>query len=329
MKETDYAYAVARIRANESSLLTTVDIEQLITIDNYQSALRILEEKGWINPESSDDVNATLKKQTDDTWQLLSEISPNIGELEFLILKNDFHNIKAALKKFISTSAYGLDISETDSFVTPSSIDPEQIKYAIFNKKYNELPCFAKYAVTKTYHVLIRTADGQLADIMLDSMSLNATMEKAQKTKNHFIIKIAELICVAANIKIAVRAARTGKDKQFLETALCQTKSLDKAYLIEATVKGLDELINYISTTHYYEAADYIKTSATALEKWCDDILMTHIESAKYKSLGIEPLIAFYFAKDAEIKNVRIILSCKHNKIPPETIKERVRKLYV
>ena len=56
---------------------------------------------------------------------------------------------------------------------------------------------------------------------------------------------------------------------------------------------------------------------------------MSHIEKAKYKSFGIEPLIAFYIAKDAEIKNVRIILSCKHNELPPQTIRERVRKLYV
>lgn len=329
MKETDYAYAVARIRANELGLLTTADIEQLITTENYQTALHILEEKGWINPENNDDVNAALKKQIDNTWHLLSELSPDLGELDFLIVKNDFHNIKAVLKKFISANVFGSDISGTDSFVTPSSIDPEKIKNAIFNKRFNELPDFAKDAAEKTYEVLIRTADGQLADIMLDSMALNVTMEKADRTNNDFIKKMAELLCVTANIKIAVRAARTGKDEQFLETALCQTKSLDKVSLINATVKGVDELINYISTTTYCEAADYIKTSATALEKWCDDVLMSHVENAKYKSFGIEPLIAFYIAKDAEIKNVRIILSCKHNKLPPEAIKERVRKLYV
>ena len=69
MKDTDYAYSVARIRANESSLLTTADIEQLIAADNYQSALRILEEKGWIDAESHEDINFALKKQMQKTWQ--------------------------------------------------------------------------------------------------------------------------------------------------------------------------------------------------------------------------------------------------------------------
>ncbi|MFA7637091.1 MAG: V-type ATPase subunit [Monoglobales bacterium] len=328
MKEIDYAYAVARIRANESSLLTTADIEQLITAEDYQYALRILEEKGWMNPDDSGDVDSALKKQSNNTWQLLTESSPDLGELDFLIVKNDFHNIKAALKRFIS-NAFDEDISGNDSFITPSIIVPDEIKNAVFNKKFNELPDFAKDAAIETYHVLIQTADGQLADIMLDSMALNETMAKADKTNNEFIVKMAELMCVTANIKIAVRSARTGKDRQFIERALCQTKSLDKASLIDAAAKGLEELTDYISTTPYSEAVDLIKTSAAALEKWCDDILMSHVENAKYKSFGIEPLIAFYIAKDAEIKNVRIILSCKHNKLPPETIKERVRKLYV
>ena len=329
MKDTEYANAVARIRSNETSLLTTEDIEQLANAANYQSALHLLEEKGWHNIENSADVNDSLKKQINNTWQLLLEISPDISELEFLVVKNDFHNVKAVLKKFVSEHIHGADISDIDNFITPSSIDPEQIKNAIFKKKFDELPLLVKDAAVFTYEVLIRSEDGQLADIMLDSMALSVMMMKAEKTNNKSIINIAELMSVAANIKIAVRAAKTGKDKQFLETALCQMKTLSKASLIDATIKGLDELINYISKTPYSEAADHIKTSTTALEKWCDDLLMTNIKNAKYICLGVEPLIAYYIAKDAEIKNVRIILSCKHNKLPPEAIKERLRKLYV
>lgn len=329
MKETDYAYAVARIRVNELSLLTTSDLEQLIAAPNLQSALHFLESKGWINPEDKDDVNNVLKKQLNNTWQLLSEISPDLSALEFLIVKNDFHNIKAVLKAFVSENAFSSHTSGTASFIIPSTVSPEQIMHAVFNKSFDELPGFLKDAVTETYNVLIQTSDGQLADIMLDSYALNETMNKAEKTKNEFVIHLAELICVTANIKIALRSAHTKKEKQFLEKALCRTKSLDRAALIDAASKSVEELLEFLSTTSYSEAAEQIGISYSAFEKWCDDILMSHIEKAKYKSFGIEPLIAFYIAKDAEIKNVRIILSCKHNELPPQTIRERVRKLYV
>ena len=40
-------------------------------------------------------------------------------------------------------------------------------------------------------------------------------------------------------------------------------------------------------------------------------------------------LAAYYFAVENEIKTVRIVLSCKKNDMSVETIRERVRKLYV
>ena len=43
MHENEYAYAVARIRANEVNLLTPAETEQLISAESYEAALRLLE----------------------------------------------------------------------------------------------------------------------------------------------------------------------------------------------------------------------------------------------------------------------------------------------
>ena len=42
MHENEYAYAVARIRANELNLLTPAETEQLISAESYEAALRLL-----------------------------------------------------------------------------------------------------------------------------------------------------------------------------------------------------------------------------------------------------------------------------------------------
>lgn len=323
----DYSFAVAKVRANEVGLLSAADIEQLISAESYGSALRVLEEKGWISSED-DDVSDALKLQMEKAWQLIKEVAPDISVFDFLIVKNDFHNIKAALKTLVTANALGLDLGGMDNLLTPSLADPEQVRDAILNKNFDALPDFAKAAAEETYEVLARTTDGQLADIILDSFALNTSLEMAEKTKDSFIIRLAELICATANIRIAFRAAKTGKDRQFLETALCNAKSIDRRALANAAAGGMEELINYISVTPYGEAAEFMRASSAALEKWCDDMIMSHIESAKYVSLGVRPLIAYYLAKDAEVKNVRVILSCKHNRFTQEVIRERVRKLY-
>ncbi len=43
----------------------------------------------------------------------------------------------------------------------------------------------------------------------------------------------------------------------------------------------------------------------------------------------IGPVIAYVIARQNEIKTVRIILSGKQNELPDDSIRERVREMYV
>ena len=52
-------------------------------------------------------------------------------------------------------------------------------------------------------------------------------------------------------------------------------------------------------------------------------------ETARMQAFGSEPLAAYFIAKEAEIKNLRILSVCKEFGANKETITERMRKLYV
>ena len=52
-------------------------------------------------------------------------------------------------------------------------------------------------------------------------------------------------------------------------------------------------------------------------------------QTSRMTAFGTEPLAAYYLAKEAEIKNLRIISVCKESGTDRETITERMRKLYV
>ena len=47
MRETDYAYAVARVRAHESRLLTRADLDRLLTAADEAECRRILADRGY------------------------------------------------------------------------------------------------------------------------------------------------------------------------------------------------------------------------------------------------------------------------------------------
>ena len=57
--------------------------------------------------------------------------------------------------------------------------------------------------------------------------------------------------------------------------------------------------------------------------------IKTNPYEAKLKSLTIEPIVAYTYAKQTEIKNIRIIFTGKFNNISAEKIKERLRESYV
>jgi len=69
--------------------------------------------------------------------------------------------------------------------------------------------------------------------------------------------------------------------------------------------------------------------NSSGLEKALDDLLMSYIRSARLVTIGVEPLIAWLFAKETEIRNVRMIMTGKINNLPMDMIRERLRETYV
>ena len=60
------------------------------------------------------------------------------------------------------------------------------------------------------------------------------------------------------------------------------------------------------------------------------DILGKRDDAARaYLDYGAEPLIAYYAAREAECRNLRIAVSAVHIGLPAAAAKERMRELYV
>lgn len=120
-----------------------------------------------------------------------------------------------------------------------------------------------------------------------------------------------------------------GGDERFLQDALCECETLRKSALIAAAGRGAQELTQYLSETAYAACVPVFAKSFASFEKWCDDLLMQQLDEARRVSFGLAPLIAYYVARDAEIKNIRILLSCKRLGLPADQIRERMREAYV
>ncbi len=313
MRDTDYTYAVARVRINELTLLSAADMEQLISAPGFDAAEAILHSKGYTDIEA----------KMDETRQLIAELLPQngAGALDFLIIKNDFHNLKAQLKALFSGhEAQGY-------LMRPAVYDSAAIAQPLQSKRFDQLPACMAVCAETAYDLLATTLDGQLADAVIDRRALETMLALAGGLGNAFAAQLAEKICAFANIKIALRAAHTKKSQDFLEKSLCSCASLSKKDLLAACAQGNIE--GFLRETTYRGALDALAQSNAAFEKYCDDALLDFASSAKWKSFGVEPVIAFYLAREAEVKSLRILISCKRIGVPAQEIRKRVRQLYV
>ena len=307
MSSTKYANAVGAVKAMENLLLTRSDIDQLI------NARTDSEFKSMLESKSGDSLKSV--------WEMLRSYAPDSMELEVLLYKNDFHNLKVALKSVIANR------DPKNCFIYPSNLDTGVLLESVRNRDFESIPKYIRSTAEEVYLLLTDTLDGQLSDVVIDTACMKALQESAQKTGSNFMTEYAEIITVTADIKTAYRCSKMKKPVSFMEKALCGSRSLEKEFLVNAVISG--SLFEELEQTEYRELAELLKESPAKFEKKCDDMITELAETARMKSFGIDPLLAYYIAKETEIKNLRIISVCRESGADRQTVTERVRKLYV
>ena len=320
--QQDFTYAVARIRFRETKLLSDTDLNALLMSSDADAVMRLLRDKGWgdntdCRPEE------LLALEENKLWEFINETVDDISVLNFLLIPNDYHNLKVILKCITRDQ-------EPDSMLIEDSVEDAQAIYkAIKSREYGDLPEYLQEVAQDAMTTLLQTSDGQLCDIIVDKACMEHVYRLGKESKSDIIRLYCELFVVAADIKIAIRCANTKKKIDFIRRALAECDTLDVERLAQAACEGKDEVIAYLGTTEYRSAVEAIETSMSAFEKWCDDYMTNAMKPQKWEPFGIGPVVAYIIARQNEIKAVRMILSAKLNDLSENTIKERLRDMYV
>lgn len=322
MVDNQYIYAVARIRTKEMSLLDKSFFEQLLSCKSYKECLRLLADKGW-GKNGDESAEELLVIERNKTWELMRELVEDMKVFDTFLYGNDYHNLKASIKQVYKNE----DIPNI--YINQGTIPSEIIYKASKEHDFSLLPDYMREVAEEAYEVMMHTGDSQLCDVIIDKASLETLYKKGKETNNDLLEKYAELKVAASDINIAIRGLKTGKNKEFFLRSLANCDTLDKSRLIEAALEDKDAIYSYLSTTVYADAIDTIKDSQAAFEKWCDNLIIRFIKPQKYNPFTISPLAAYILARENEIKSVRIVLSGKLNDLPEESIRERLREMYV
>ncbi|MBQ7960544.1 MAG: V-type ATPase subunit [Clostridia bacterium] len=317
-----YTYAVARIHTKENSMLSLQELERLLATDGIPEAFAFLSEKGYdtLNAESCDEI---IRRERAKMWKLVSELVPDLSVFDIFLYETDFHNLKAAVKALVTQD------SAENIFIDGGTVDSALISEAIKKREYDMLPTFLRETAEKAVKALLETHDGGLCDIICDRAYLENCLKASEKSDNLMIKNYGELTVALADIRIAARGARLGKNGEFFKRALAECRTLNKELLAAAAAKGFEEFADYLGGTDYRDAVEILRTSYTAFEKWCDDRFMAEIKKEKHNYFTVAPIAAYVLAKESELKMVGLVLTAKQNKLEEAVIRERLRELYV
>ena len=322
MSKTQYTYAVARIRALEVSLFSASVIDQLLACRDYDSCLRFLQEKGW-GGDAAPDADRILAREEQKIWETVREMHVDLSVFNVLYYPNWFHNLKAAVKAVCTGRENG------NIFYKETPVSGDEMMRIIKERDYRALPVNMQKAAEEAVETLLHSGDGQLCDIIIDRACMEAIREAGHLAEDSVIKDYAEETVAITNIKIGIRAARTAKSLEFMKRAMTPCERINVDRLAQAALSGEDTFIEYLSGNGYSEAAEALKASLSAFERWCDNRIIEIIKPQKMNPFSVGPLVAYVIARENEIKTVRIILTCRQNGLSTEAIRERIREMYV
>jgi len=325
MAEKTYNYAVARIRVLEKYLLNKQTLNNMVEAKTPEDALKVLKEAGYGDGTENDTVHGyekLLSKEVKKTYALMEELVPKEKMFDVFLYKNDYHNLKVLIKQEVS------GVSGEKYLLDNGTISLETLKECLLERRFTDLPVIMAKSIEQTLDSYSRTQNGQVIDIILDKAVYEQMSTTAKETKNNFIIKLVQIMVDITNIKTFLRIRAMKKDYELFTSAFLEGGDVKIGAFIDA-FKAEQPASVFYSTKYGDLCEEGFSKSFTEFEKICDNFLINYIKAAKYIHLTIEPLVAYLFAREAEIKMARIIMTSKINKIDTEIIKERLRESYV
>ena len=327
-----FTQAVSRIWVLENRLLDKTKVERMIESTSASEVLRILNETEYANVSSNvkraEDYEEILTAELKRIYDLVYEMSPVKEIVKIMSLKYDYHNAKVLLK----AKVLGKDLSSM--LIKLGNLDLQEIKRKIDSDNLKSLNGILGKGIQEAMKVFEETKDPQKIDIIIDKYMYEELVEINKSLNYKFIDNLVKAMIDSTNVRTLLRIKKQNKGRGFAEEVIFNGGAIDSNKLILLLNESPENIMSRLQTTIYSSLIKeglegYIATdSASLLEKLSDNYIMQLMKDSKLVTFGPERLLSYIYAKETEIKVIRIIMVGKLNNIAEEVIRERLRDIY-
>lgn len=333
MDAMQFSQVIPRIRVYETKLLDKSKLDRMIDSHSASEALKVLQETEYANImtniKRAEDYEIILSEELKRVFEIMYDISHEKSLIDLMSIKYDYQNIKVILK--------GMFLKEDLSYllINVGTIDSFRLKNLIENNDIRDLSVIMREAIEQTILKFQESNDPKIIDIILDKYMFKQLIQIKNEINDAFLDKYVKALIDSTNIKTLLRVKKQNKDREFLDLVIIKGGFLEKDRVLSMLNDSVENIVSKLAFTDYAEFIRtgieyYTKTnSVSMLEKLIDNYIMNIMKDAKIIPFGVEPLIAYIYAKETEIKIIRIIMVGKLNNIATEVIRERLRDIYV
>lgn len=324
-----FAHSIARIKAMENRLLSKAKLDSLIDAKDFSDSIKMIQDTQYGEYITSVSYEGGLKSALEDFYQFMYKLIPVHEVIDVFAVRYDGHNIKSILKGKLS----GLDTSNI--LVNVGTIPTNSLKHMILEEDYENIPQTLVKTVQRAVSTFKVSGDPQDIDLIVDKGIFEYAIEIAKGSKDDYLLEYVKFNIDITNLKTFIRIRAQEKSIEFLDKVFIEGGSLEYNQFASYINESLERFADKLSYTDFYKWSDqgigeYIGNGDLgSVDRYGDNYIIEHIKKSKFINLGTEPIIAYIYARENEIRALRIILTGKKSNVHPEKIRERMRDVYV
>ena len=352
MNRDNYIGGSISTRIRENNLLTSNDLERLNDYNSVEDVLNALSDSSYRdaiqNLNRPEEYEKILDEELKNSYELIENTAGDDNILQYFRERYNFHNLKVLVREIAQDESYANlynDIGNIDLAYIKRRLSSDNIEvgflesleiegYEPFNKSVNENDTYVEYGkdALKKFR---QTNNPKDIDITLDKAYYEKLLIDAKEIDLEELIKYTKERIDLINIKTLLRIKAQGNEASDLSEALIDGGYIEPERLVELAPADINHIVVKLSNEninkYLVRALDDEKSldqNLLDLEKAIDDHQMDYSRLAKSMTYGPEVLMNYIISKEAEIKNLRIILVSKLNSLPKEFTLERLRETY-
>jgi len=330
MRETEYMYASARIRAAEGRDTAKMRLERMLECRNTEQLLRTVLEFGFLQEgKMPDSLSAFQAAALNDAVLLLRQSVPQPEIYDFLLYKYDCNNIKVAIKSTILQRDY------SGLYYHCGTFPAEGLTERLSAGNTEGLPTHMASAVREAKEQYAKSGEGRVIDFIMDCACFADMAENVAASGNilfrAYVSALADITNIRSSVRLATRGSREISAAIFAQ-AFVTGGHLEKSFFMgEDGCLGYDGIVDRLDAGVLRDAvASLIGTGAVHRpDKVFDDYLYCIMNQLRYQPFGAHVPAAFLVNREAELKNCRIIEAGLTAGYTGQTLRERVRAAYV